>query len=394
MIEIRQVREEELDSMLECMTTAFGVAKDEWADGFYNGLYSDLKWKRVVVSDGKVVSCLVIIPSRIYIRGLEVAMGGIAGVATLPDERRHGYAGMLMANSVHTLRELGFPTSALYPFSFKYYRKFGWEFAAHVLKYSVKPEFLPRYSEAWHVRPFRDDDLPDVMRLYHEHYRDMSGPFVRDEAHWRRHILPRAAEKSVFDSGGVQGYLLGKRVEEEEENRYRIHEMIASTDDARRGLVGFLAKNADADRIVFASSRLDLESLGLLSPRGQWEEGYDPRAEIKTAPDFQFRIIDLREALKPLASRNPLDGELSIAMKDEIGTWNEPVTIKGSEVEARSGANRLSGGVRTLSQIYIGYLSPEDALSQGLIQVSGDALRLAENLFPQTEPFIPKLDEF
>ena len=395
MIEIRQVREDELDAMLECMTTAFGVAKEEWADGFYNGPYNELQYKRVVVADGKVVSCLVFIPSTIYLGGTTVRMGGIAGVATLPDERRHGYAGMLMANSVHALRDLGFATSALYPFSFRYYRKFGWEFAGHCLLYFAKPGLLPAFNEVSSVRPFTDADLPSVMRLYDEHYRNECGPFVRDEYHWRRHILPKAAEKLVYDRDGVQGYLLARRHEEDGEQRFGIYEAVASTDEARRGLVSFLART-DVDKVGWLACTRDLDSMGLITPRAHWEEGYDPRAEIKVTPSLMFRIIDLRASMEALTKRTTdFAGELSIIVSDEIGVWNEPVTIKDGEVSAGIGRDWMKADVRILSQIYIGYLSPADAFSQGLIEVSSpEALALAETLFPPSEPFIPQLDEF
>lgn len=395
MIEVRKVWERELDAMLECMTAAFGVAKEEWADGYYNGPYNDLKYKRVVVADGKIVSCLVIIPSTIYLGGTIVPMGGIGGVATLPDQRKHGYAGMLMANSVHALRDLGFATSALYPFSFKYYRKFGWEFAGHWLKYSAKPDLLPASSESSLVRPFIEDDLASVMRMYDERYRGECGPFVRDERHWRRHILPRSAEKLVYDRGGVQGYLLGRRYEEDGEKRFGIYEAVASTGEARRGLVGFMAK-MDVDKVTWMACERDLGSLGLITPRTHWGEGYDPRAEIKVTPSLMFRIVDLKTSMEALFQRmDDLDDELSIVMSDEIGVWNEPVTIKAGGVSSGIGRNWLRADVRILSQIYIGYLPPADAFSQGLIEVSGPtALALAGEIFPASEPFIPHLDEF
>lgn len=401
MMEVRQVREDELDGMLTCMTTAYDVPKESWADGFYNGPYNELKWKRVVVADGKVVSCLVLIPAEIYLGGTTVSMGGIAGVATLPDERNHGYAGMLMEDSVGALRGLGFATSGLYPFTFKYYRKFGWEFSGHWPQYRAKPELLPAYREVSHVRPYEERDLPDLMRIYKAHFGRMVGPFVRNERHWKRQIIPRAGEALVYDEDGVRGYLLSHRGEEEGEKRYWAREMVASTDEARRGLVGYLAQRAgEVDRINVSSSMRNLESLGLLTPRAPWEEGYDSRCTIDVGASFMFRIVDLTNAMKALISRiDHLDGDLTIEMHDEIGAWNnEPVTIRGEgapEVVAGRSSNSLEADVRVLSQIYTGYLSPSDAYSQGLIEVSGpEALRLAEHLFPESEPYIPYLDEF
>lgn len=399
MIEVRQVHEDELDAMLTCMTTAFGVPKESWADGFYNGPYNDLKWKRVVVVEGKVVSCLVFIPARVFLGGTTVSMGGIAGVATLPEERRHGYAGMLLTDSVRVLREQGFATSALYPFSFRYYRKFGWEFASQVLTFSAKPELLPRYGESSRVRPFDEGDLSALMRLYESYYSSRVGPFVRDEMHWKRHILPRAEKVLVYDCDGIQGYLLATQSEEDSETHYRVYEIVVASEEARRGLVGFLAGTAgEASRVTITSSEYDLRALGLLSPRAHWEEGYDPRAEIRIVPQFQFRIIDLEEALKALSRRiTSFSGELTIKVRDEIGDWNEqPVTITApGEVRHVSGPNWVAGDVRTISQIFVGFLSAPDAFSLGRIEISGaEALDLAQHVFPECEPFIPHLDEF
>jgi predicted acetyltransferase len=401
MIEVRQVREEELDDMLVCMTTAFGVAREAWADGFYNGPYNDIKWKRVVVADGKVVSCLVFIPAEIHLGGSTVSMGGIAGVATLPDERKHGYAGMLMENSVPALRGLGFATSGLYPFSYRYYRRFGWEFCSHWMKLYIKPELLPAYSDVRNVRPYEESDLPSLMRLYKEHFDHMVGPFVRDERHWNRHIISRPGEALVYDRGGVQGYLLGYRGEEDGEKRYWAHEMVASTQESRRGLVGYLAQRAgEVERISVPSCKHNLESLGLFTPRAHWEEGYSPRSTIEVTPGFMFRVIDLKDAMRALVQRiDHVDGDLTIRMEDQIGTWNnDPVTIRGEgapEVVGGNSSNFLKADVRIFSRIYTGYMSPDDAYSQGLIEVSGpEALRIAEQLFPESEPFVPHLDEY
>lgn len=401
MIEIRQAREDELDAMLTCMTAAFGVSKEAWADGFYNGPYNDIRWKRVVVVDGKVVSCLVFIPREMYLGGSTVPMGGIAGVATLPEERKHGYAGMLMENSVHALRGLGFATSGLYPFSFRYYRKFGWEFASQWVKLQIKPELLPAYVEAERVRPYTESDLPGLMRLYDEHFAGMTGPFVRDERHWNQHIIRGAGEALVYDQGGVQGYLLGRQGEEDGERRYWAHELVAGTDDARRALVGYLAQRAgDVHQIVVPSCKHNLGSLGLITPRGQWNDGYDPRGVIQVTPGFMFRVIDLKDAMQALVKRiSHLDGDLTIRVDDQIGTWNSvPVTVRGEgapEVVGGNSANFLKADVRIFSQIYIGYLSPADAYSQGLIEVSGpEALRVAAQLFPESDPFVPFLDEY
>jgi hypothetical protein len=48
-----------------------------------------------------------------------------------------------------------------------------------------------------------------------------------------------------------------------------------------------------------------------------------------------------------------------------------------------------------LSQIYCGYLTPTEAVSQGLVSARDDeTLRIADRIFPKYQPFIPELDRF
>src|SRR5947207_248211 len=58
-------------------------------------------------------------------------MGGICHVATLAAERNKGYASALMRDALRAMRAQGLCTSVLFPFSFRYYRKFGYELAGN-----------------------------------------------------------------------------------------------------------------------------------------------------------------------------------------------------------------------------------------------------------------------
>jgi hypothetical protein len=51
--------------------------------------------------------------------------------------------------------------------------------------------------------------------------------------------------------------------------------------------------------------------------------------------------------------------------------------------------------IRTFSQVFCGYLSPAEAVSQGIATASSSsALVTAEALFPSGEPFLSELDRF
>lgn len=54
-------------------------------------------------------------------------MGGIAGVATWPENRRGGLVSKLLSKALARMNEEGQVLSCLHPFSVPFYRKFGWE---------------------------------------------------------------------------------------------------------------------------------------------------------------------------------------------------------------------------------------------------------------------------
>jgi len=395
MIEVRHAQVHELDDMLGVLTTAFRVSKKSWKPGFYAYPHDDIRNKRVVVKDGKVVSCLEFVPVSIYIGGTTVTMGGIAGVATLPNERRQGYSGMLMTDSVHALRELGFATSMLFPASYRFYRKFGWEYSSHYLKYSIKPEYLPASQEAARVRPFEDRDLPTILDIYAQKYAQRYGPFVHNERLWREDMMPRFRELHVYDNGGIQGYLVARR---QPRKVFNIVEMLATTDESRQGLMGFLSTLSPKFALIkFLTCETDLHSLQLLNPRVFWQNEKLPVYKISIRPGLMFRITDLQEALKAILPRiSGIDGELTIELQDEIGDWNnQPMTISSSGVKPGKTKHCLKANIRAFSQVYIGYQTPTQALSQGRIEVSSpQALEIADKMFPGSEPFIVGTDDF
>ena len=57
-------------------------------------------------------------------------MGGIAGVATWPENRRQGHVSTLLKHALQEMKSKGQTLSFLHPFSIPFYRKFGWELYA------------------------------------------------------------------------------------------------------------------------------------------------------------------------------------------------------------------------------------------------------------------------
>lgn len=67
-----------------------------------------------------------IIPMTQNVRGQVMPMGGVAGVATLPQARRKGYVRRLMHHLYAVMREANIALSTLYPFRESFYERLGY----------------------------------------------------------------------------------------------------------------------------------------------------------------------------------------------------------------------------------------------------------------------------
>lgn len=102
--------------------------------------------------EGKTAhSCLGVLPIRARFDGRIVELGGIGGVASLPQYRRKGGIRALMNAVLRDMYDRGFVFSGLYPFSRAYYKKFGYTDGGTAMTWTI---------------PFSAFDLPDMGGSY------------------------------------------------------------------------------------------------------------------------------------------------------------------------------------------------------------------------------------
>jgi GNAT superfamily N-acetyltransferase len=138
----------------------------------------------VAVDGGRPVSCVQIFPRPLRIRGEAVPAGGIGSVFTLPDYRRGGVAGALLARSVEAMAGSGFEISLLFAARIAWYTYLGWR--SWVVSRTVleRGDRAPREAGA-QILPFDPGrDLAAVKAIYEEYSGSLEGTVVRDESLW------------------------------------------------------------------------------------------------------------------------------------------------------------------------------------------------------------------
>ncbi len=151
--------------------------------------------------DGRVVSHLHLTERTIRLGSTTIPINGVMWVGTLPEFRGLGFAQNLMRLASARARERGVPLQVLTTGMPEFYRNLGWGVCGRATFAKTMSRNLPQFvdgvievkSGVWHVRPWRQVELNDLMTLYQGQFQNTTGTVIRDEEYWRWMIGRRYA---------------------------------------------------------------------------------------------------------------------------------------------------------------------------------------------------------
>jgi predicted N-acetyltransferase YhbS len=176
--------------------------------------------RMLVKVDGRVVSHVHLTERTVRYGSSTLAMNGVLWVGTLPEYRGLGFAQNLMRLADGRARETGVALQALHTGMPRFYRPLGWGVCGRQCLGQTLSRNLPQVSDGvvegrggfWHVRPWRQVELNDLMGLYDRQYAQTNGSVVRSEDYWRWMIGRRYAHVIWVACQGetVRGYAFVK----------------------------------------------------------------------------------------------------------------------------------------------------------------------------------------
>lgn len=182
-MELRTIQPHERDAVLDLLA--------EWYEDrsfFARYLEHDPAFRPdlcfVAVDGGRFVSTLQVFRKDIRVRGTTLTVAGVGNVFTTEAAREHGLASQLLRLALERLADSEFDLSALFATRLNFYGGLGWQGHRRFFEYLLPTGAIDAGNNV-EIRPFRDDDLPAVMRLYDEINSDRSGTTLRDETYWR-----------------------------------------------------------------------------------------------------------------------------------------------------------------------------------------------------------------
>ncbi|MBQ7700540.1 MAG: GNAT family N-acetyltransferase [Clostridia bacterium] len=279
----------------------------------------------------------------------------LAGGIETPVIHRRGGCVREMLSKMHAYgAENGCVLALLHPFSFAFYRKFGYERAAdHIIAGfpTAVLDFVPRVCE---LVPYDESKLPDMLKIYESFGKG------------RNLLLPRT-DGSFYAGGGRQTYIYydgdepsGYVVIAGSKSMYVNHytdtvltvkELAYISPKALKAIFSFLRMfEGEYDRIELYDCGLCREAEMMLK--------HHMHTDYRTVPDIMGRVLNTKKLLE--AHDYPDEpGEFTVCVKDEVptagGTYRVSYGGGKREVSATDNEPDITLSVGAFTQIALGF---------------------------------------
>jgi len=343
--------------------------------------------------DNRVVSHVHLTERTVRYGSVRLPMNGVMWVGTLPEYRGLGLAQNLMRLADSRARESGCLIQALTTGMPKFYRPLGWGVCGRHNVGLVLSRNLPATGDGlveakggpWHVRPWRQVELGDLMRLYDAEFARTTGSVDRSEDYWRWIIGRRYAHVIWVACQGetVRGYAFVKD--------HKVLEIATDTahPHAMKALLGRIRaealERAYPEVVIYApADHQVLDDVRAGSGRIIDSEDFDNTTSMYHIPDPEAFLKAILPELTRRAeeSGSALPIELGLTVYDRRFLLH--IEAKGSRVEA----DKLSRRHITLSasafvRLVMGHTGIDRAISEDDAESStATGIDAARILFP------------
>jgi predicted acetyltransferase len=332
--------------------------------------------------EGKMQAMMHVIDFDVRYDGHTVGMTGIGGVSTLPEARIGGYIRKIFEQALPLAREQGKVFSYLYPFSFAFYRKFGYELCCQPNKVSAPAKSFREYKYPEGMSAYAPgDDLTPYLDVYNKFIEDKNIVLARDEAMMKGRIdhNPYTTQKYAYlhrdPAGTPDAYILIGVENNSGGYKMVVRELIWTTPDALHAMFGFIGGLSPQFSSVEWNAPLSINVAAMFS------DSY----EITVTRPMQGmnRVLNVPKALELIKA--PLfNGSAVIKVADKFMPvndgayqveWENGVITKAALTD--SAMPDLETDVETLAQLVTGFIDFNEARHKKVVAVHGaeEALR-------------------
>ncbi len=345
----------------------------------------------VAEEEGRIQSCLQILPYSMFLRDREIPISYIVGVATWPEFRGFGLVRELLKFTDTILQERGIFQSILLPFQYDFYRKYGWEICYDFLTYkniefsschSLVKQITNSTGHANFIKVDLNDDFAKITKCYNQYMKRFHGYLIRGKREWNKLIHDAILDGGTCYLYEVNGDPLGYIIYTIQDKELHIRELVYISPDAKFALLNLaFSHKGQVEQISRKTHSWDIDYFYMQDSRGKLEK----------ETFVMGRIHNIIDALSGL----PYSGEkLVLKVKDNFyrkNNGNFMISQKNGVSFVEKTEQEPDGvlDIRTLNQLLWGYISPEIAITEGLIHSNSiERLINLEALFPKEHNYM------
>ncbi|WP_435317980.1 GNAT family N-acetyltransferase [Haloarchaeobius sp. TZWSO28] len=293
-------------------------------------------------------------------RGVDIEMPGLSAVASPPEYRRDGNVRQMLLDSLKEYRERGAPLSALWPFKYSFYRKYGWDTTNHRGELEFDPEVLADVvadvGDEGRFRKLDGDDWEAVDAVYRELTAGEDLSIDRTEDWWRHHWFEGwDSDPYVYGwehDGEVAGYVNYKIESDDGDKTFAGWELGAVDHEAFLHCLRFIYSHDSQVSSVTLHTGPDPVFLDLV------DDPQNVTVRRKTGP--MVRVVDVVDALETIPYPSGIETSLVFDVEDPLADWNdgrfELVVEDGTGTcTSTDAAPDVTLDIAALSQLVIGY---------------------------------------
>ncbi|WP_338447735.1 GNAT family N-acetyltransferase [Niallia oryzisoli] len=333
----------------------------------------------------KLISQLAVYPFQVNIFGRTFEMGGLTGVGTYPEYSGLGLMNKLMRQALLDMQQRKQSISYLFPYSFPFYRRKGWEIISDKMTFEIRDFQLPKIRKVPGYVERLDTEHPDVRTVY-RHFSSMRhAAMIRNELawdeYWRWDLDDLTAAVYYDDSHQPVGYLLYWI----STDVLHVKEMVYINQEARIGLWNFISAHFSMVSKVVGNTYTN-------DPLAFWLDDGEIKETI--APYYMARIVDVKQfiAQYPFKALG-IEIHLTFELDDPILEWNQGVfTLHVSEsgqgqLIQSEGMADFSLDIQTLTTMLLGYKRPSYLADIGRLASNKQTVEILENLIERETPY-------
>jgi predicted acetyltransferase len=400
---IRPMIAEEVEAVATLQVAGFGGDIDLKVHSLQNNPRHDLSHIIVAEYEGSLIGTATVFPAKMWLSGVPVNLGAVAAVTVLPEFRQQGVSAKIMKFAIIWMYSNGYAMSALFPFSHRYYRGFGYGIVSDLHVYRFHRDNLDIEPEnTGYVRPFTPDDLGMMRVIYKGQSTWHNGWFTRSNDWWN-HLINRWPNIVVFDNDGtIEGYCAYAVVTKNDERVLSIKEFFAGEAVAFRGLLNFLANQNEAEVIEYLAPADTPLRYSLRQPIAADARNhgwiFNDLCYVATGP--MARIINLPKALTTRFYTRGISGERIIKVTDPLIPSNEtPVVFRlvDGRAETRFADDaqpQVETDITTFTQVLCGYMKAIDAYRLGRFKADEDSCTWLDKIIADAPLYIQQGDWF